>query len=342
MKKILTIRLGAVGDVLTVLPAVAAVRAMFPDAVIHHLVEAPAAPLLQGFRALDDLVVVQRKQIQTAAKRLNLAPLLTLRRQLAEAKYDLVIDFQGLMRSAWLAHFTNAAVRISKRNWKEMNPPFFTETVVPESNDNVVLQHLDLLRPLHPNRQRPALVHACPQTGGVEEAAAQAALALAKVDGPFVVVSPGSKWPQRAWPESLTVAVMKLLHTQGLNPLLVGGPNEDYLTQLGAAHDWPVSIDLSLRGLAALIGRARGFVGADSGPMHLADLLRIPSVVVFGPSAPQTYGPMFARHKSFRDPQFHSEHDFRGRSGVPYFSNIDAVAVVGALYDLMRVPSGVV
>lgn len=342
MMKILTIRLGAVGDVVTVLPALAAVRAMFPGAVIHHLVEAPAAPILHGFGALDDVVIVQRKEIQAAARRLKLSPLMSLRTRLAQAEYNLVIDFQGLLRSAWLAQSTHAPVRIAKRNWKEMNPPFFTQTVVPERSDNVILQHLDILRPLHPNRERPALVHACPQISGPDDAAAGATLSAAQLEGPFVVVCPGSKWPLRALPVGLTIAVMKLLHRQGMNPLLVGGPNEVYLTQVGAAHNWPVSIDLPLGGLTALIARARGFVGADSGPMHLADLLGIPSVVVFGPSAPQTYGPMFAPHRIFRDPQFQAEHDFRGRPGVPYFANIDATAVVSALYELMSVSSGVV
>lgn len=66
-RKVLTIRLGAVGDALTVLPAIAALRRLLPNAVIHHLVERGAAPVVQGLAQLDDVIVVPRDEVSHAS-----------------------------------------------------------------------------------------------------------------------------------------------------------------------------------------------------------------------------------------------------------------------------------
>lgn len=351
--RILTIRLGAIGDVVTCLPALHALRTRLPDATLHHLVEPPAAALLRVHPWIDSVIVAERKLIAQQAKRFSFEALGHLREQLRSNQYDIVIDWHGLMRSAYLAGGTASPVRVGRRYWPELTPLFYTSALVVEPSTrqlgstappvrNVVEDHMALAE--HAlfayGLAAPKLVCAPPpRAAGSSENRKRVDDLLRSLGfrSAPVVVAPGSKWPRRAWPNELVLAVGKLLAHRHVPFLLVGGPAEGGLAELAAESGWPVSLELDLPCLDILLQRCSAFVGADSAPMHIADMAETPSVVVFGPSSPERYGPRFARHKILRDGAFAHEHDFRGRPNVDYFAHIDATSVVDAVVEVRRV-----
>ncbi len=108
----------------------------------------------------------------------------------------------------------------------------------------------------------------------------------------YIVLAPGAGYETRVWPHF--VELCRKIRGEGL-PVVIVGASGDRWARLTAEKcsslSDPQIIDLvgktDLRSLVALIGRARGFVGNDSGPMHIADALNVPLVGIFGPTIPE-------------------------------------------------------
>ncbi len=105
---ILIVKTSAIGDVIHTLPSLWSLRAHFPDAQITWLVEESAADLLYGHPALNRVLVARRKTWLNDARAGRLSGavggLIQFIRQLRDTRYDLIIDFQGLIKSAiWVA-----------------------------------------------------------------------------------------------------------------------------------------------------------------------------------------------------------------------------------------------
>ncbi len=330
--RILTIRLGAVGDVLTTLPAIRALHEKFPNASLHHLVDESAAGIISGLTIIERTIVAPCQRLSAELKRGRLTTLLALRRTLREARYDLVVDFESLACSGILASFCHAPTRIGRARWRQLNPLFFNFRVPSDPQDNVVTQHLALLRPVLRPGELPVEM---PQSPPLDVGAAERALADLSINKPFVIVAPGSRRPHRALPEKLLTDIVARLMADGEPVLVIGGMFETALAELCARIGVPYSGNLSLPALAGVIARARAFIGADSAPMHIADMLRVPSVVIFGPSSPELYGPMFAPHRSLRDPRFAGRQYLRGQVDEPWFERVDATEVLHALQSLL-------
>lgn len=321
-ERVLTIRLGAVGDVLTTLPAVQALRSLLPRAKIYHLVEEGAADAIRGLSALDDVIVVPRAQISREAKRLSFRTFSLVRRELRARRIDFVVDFQNLLRSAVWKWASGADHGVVRRHWRELSPIAFDFRVPTSANDNVVLQHGELLKVLTPDGKRPAL-KACPPA--IDDAAwrtAREVVRASRLGSVYGVIAPGSRWPRRSLPKRIIVAAAKAMRRIGWEPLIIGGPNErGWIEPIASEVGAPFSVDLPLKPLFALIADAAGIVCADSGPLHAADMFERPTVAVFGPSAPELYGPAFAPAVVVRDERYAGQHSFRGKD-IDYFEAV--------------------
>jgi heptosyltransferase-2 len=162
-----------------------------------------------------------------------------------------------------------------------------------------IYYYLDLLRKLGLPTIEPELRFSL---SPAEKLAAKARLReLGADDGrPLVILNPGAAYgPAKRWPAERYAALAGLL-VRGRNAriLLTGSADESALTaEIAASLDEP-PIDLAgrttLRGLLALIGEAALFVTNDTGPMHMANALRIPVVAVFGPTEPRATAPFHA------------------------------------------------
>lgn len=133
-----------------------------------------------------------------------------------------------------------------------------------------------------------------------EDDEAEADLLLASrqgARGPLVVVHPGARSPARRWPAERFAAVADAL-AQELDATiaLTGGPDELEAVHLVESHMLTQPLQLagltSLGGLAAIIARAALMISNDTGPAHLADALKTPSVTIFGPADPERWAPL--------------------------------------------------
>jgi len=122
-----------------------------------------------------------------------------------------------------------------------------------------------------------------------------------QVQGGYWVVAPGAGWPGKCWPADRFSACCNRFKEP---VFLIGAKDEHALCESIAKEcgDHVVNIAgaTSLPGLAAVIDRARGFIGNDSGPMHIAAAVDTPSVTLFGPTPDSKWAPKGPRHRVVR------------------------------------------
>ena len=300
-EKILVVRLSALGDVVRCLPALAALRTALPQAQIGWVVETASADILQGHPDLDEVIVMPRKEWSRCAKNPLKIPgvLLEMRRFFRDLRgrgYDTAIDFQGNMRSAWVARRSGAGRRLGFASpaSKEGSARSCTQTYSPPDGAHRLTWNMGLLSLL--GIEDPEVRWRLPDLSG-QQAEVERIVAEMSGDGPLVVMHPGvSRFgAYKQWPaERFARLAARLRDECGARVLLTRGPGEEKLCldiARQAGEGISVAAMLSLRGLAALMGRADLFVGADTGPMHIAAAAGAPLVTIFGPKDEKFYGP---------------------------------------------------
>jgi heptosyltransferase I len=286
--RILIVRLSAIGDVIQTMPVACALRERFPDAFLAWAVEQRAGTLLQGHEALDDLILLPHGWLKSPRG------VWRLRRQLRNLRLDLTIDVQSLSRSAILAWLSGARRRIGFGDpWGRELSRWFNNERVDCRTTHVVDCYLELLRPL--GIESPAVRFQVPELEP-DRKTAEELISQLKLEGGFAIVNPGAGWPSKIWPVERYAAVARHLSQSWRLPALVlwAGQSERALAEQIAAAGGPtvhVAPPTTLPQLAALARRTRLFVGADTGPLHLAAAVGTPCVGLYGPWPASRHGP---------------------------------------------------
>jgi len=115
--------------------------------------------------------------------------------------------------------------------------------------------------------------------------------------GSYAVVHMGSGGLRKVWPVARWNALFEATHGFfGMPTVLLSGPADEalapFVAKCSAAWGWPVYSSAELRQLAALLSGAVFFMGCDSGVSHVAAAMKVPSIVVFGPTDPAVWAPL--------------------------------------------------
>jgi 3-deoxy-D-manno-octulosonic-acid transferase/heptosyltransferase-1 len=311
--KILIVKLSAIGDVIHTLPAVNALRAHYPGAHIAWVAEEAAAPLVKGHPALDRVIVSGRKRWAEALRsgyrrQETLREIGRFLRDLRDTRYDLVIDFQQLLKSGAVTALARGGVKVGfgpGMQHMEMSYLFLNRRIPSVSMEHHALsRNLMLLRALGVPASR--IVYRLPMDA-VDHEAAAALLKQAGIAGdrPLVAVNPVAQWKTKLWPNHRFAALAdRLIHDHGVDIVFTGGPDDrptvaDILSRMRRkAGD--LTGQTTLRTLAALYRRARMVISTDTGPMHLSAAVETPVVAIFGPTAPWRTGPFGPGHAVVR------------------------------------------
>ena len=293
--KILVVRLSSLGDILHLLPAVSDLHGHFPDAEIHWLVEPAFAELAGWHSAVTKGISVPlraHKKIWWKAPAL----LSKLRRQLQAEHYDIVLDAQGLLKSALLARLAGVPVlgfhAGSAR--ESLAAQFYQQTAkVPDG-----------LHVIEKNRQLVAKLFgadAAQQADfGLENFRQQQLLAVLNDElkemarQPYVVMLHGTTWNSKYWPESSWLELVHLLAQKGVRCMLPWGNESERLRaqrlQAAGGEHAQVLPKLSLTELVRVRLHARAFVSVETGIGHLAAVLDVPGIMLHGPTDPDYSG----------------------------------------------------
>jgi ADP-heptose:LPS heptosyltransferase len=296
--RLLIVRLGAIGDVLRLLPAVRRLRAFSPRLHLAWLVEDLAAPLLEEHPDIDERIVLSRAEIRGCGRspRLLAGLLRSLRRRLLAGRYDVAIDFQANLKSGLLTRLSGAPRRIgpSPRHGREMSFLFVNEWVdLSSATLNRVDRNLEIVGALGAANGpvEPSLPERPEEGRAAVSLLAEAGFPAA----PPVVLAPGTSARQayKRWPVESWSRLARLLGAAGIRTLVVWGPGEEPLARQVAAGSEAARLapPTGLRLMAAVLRRSALFVGADTGPMHLAWVVGCPVVALFGPTDPRINAP---------------------------------------------------
>lgn len=294
-QNILIIKPSALGDVVHALPAFGALRAAFPKAKITWLIRPEFAPLLDCVPGLDETLLFDRKKIGRWYTPAGWEALRDFVRQLRQRQFDLVLDLQGLFRTALFSKLSGCPVRVGMANAREGAPLFYTHRVPPPTDS---LQMTDRYRTL-----LAAIGVTDFSAPGTLLPPAKAAESVSRllgsaglVPGRFAVVIPGSAHPSKCWPvERFSAVAERLTKDYGLPIAAVGTAGEkkvvEALQQVCAVPIADFSGQTTIPQLVALLGQAALVVSNDTGPGHIAAALRTPTVLIFGPTNPNWVAP---------------------------------------------------
>lgn len=290
-RRILIIRLSALGDVVMASGLIPALRQRYPDAQLSWLVEPAAVPLLQHNPRLHEVIVWPRNEWQRLWRERRLAELWrcmrNFRRELKSRHFDLVLDAQGLLKSGIWAWLSGAPERLGLLS-KEGSQWLMTERLEPPANPakpisaeyRFLAQHLGA--PAEAFRLDLAI-------GEQPRIAAAQALEAAGVQAPYCVLCAFTTRPQKHWFEDRWAMLAQRLLQQGLTPVLLGGPDDmDAAQRIAASSPGLVNLTgrLKLDQSAATIAGSALLIGVDTGLTHMGSALNIPTVALFGATRP--------------------------------------------------------
>jgi heptosyltransferase-1 len=291
--RVLIVRVGAMGDVLHALPAVAALRAARPEWTIDWVVDPRWSPLLvnsQGSGPLVSRVHLAETKLWSRAPLswATLQSVLALRAALRAQPYDLVVDMQGTLRSAVIGRMAGAQTLAGYRHPREASAARLYGLRIPRGGTHVVQQGAALLGEACGVDLKP-IPFALPRQDWAETWAETEAV----ISRPLCLLGAGGGWGAKQWPVELYGALAKQLRDLGFDVAVNAPRMEDAVARdvVAASEGAARRIVCNVAGLVALLRRTDLCVGGDTGPMHLAAALAVPLVALFGPTDPARNGP---------------------------------------------------
>jgi len=299
-QKILIIRISSLGDIVNVLPAVACLKKRYPLAAIDWLVSSNYVNLLENNPDINRIIPWDRElwrtqQLLSAARKMT-----ELIRQLRRREYDVAYDFQNQFRSGLLACAAKIPRRIGFEDSPEHNSIFYTEKVGIISLKTVhVLEKALLLAGFSPADKKE--FHIKPDARDIGHVEGLLKSLPAELDGPIITVCPSARWVTKRWPPQYFAELVTRLVDKLKARIIFIGSNSDIaiIEKIAAFKDFPylsAAGKTTMRQLAYLISLSRITITNDSGPMHVAAAMGVPTVSIFGPTDPVLTGPYGRNH----------------------------------------------
>ncbi|HQM34101.1 MAG TPA: glycosyltransferase family 9 protein [Candidatus Hydrogenedentes bacterium] len=282
--RILIIRLSAIGDVVRVLPALQILRDALPDAHIDWVVEKKSADVCRDHPSLDGIIVFDRPEgAWNAAK-----SFLALCNAIRNRRYDIVIDFHGILKSGLLAWASRAPKRYGFARPRSQEGNFlFTNrrSGLPSHTLNRVEENMILCEAVVPARAGcpSATIEVPPEVQEVVDDYVDRTFEAGKR---LVAVHAPIDRREKRWPLDYFAEVCDLLIADGrFEVMLTWGPGQQHIAQtvFARCRRGPVIAPETpdLKHYAGLVGRANLYVGGDTGPMHIAAAMGTPVVAIF-------------------------------------------------------------
>jgi len=283
-RRILIVKPSALGDVAHSLPFLDVMVKRFPDARIDWVIAKGLEGVLENHPLIERLWVIDKgkwKKIFNISD--TIRELRTLFRDLADQEYDLVVDLQGLLRSAVIAHYSRAKVSVGFSDAREGAPFFYTHKIKGGKDIHAVDRYLKIAQYLGcdigtvnfamPNFDpNPQILKLLPEK--------------------YFVMAPSAMAEAKRWQPERFGQLASIL------------PYESII--IGTNHDIPLANEVldhakdnarslcgmtNLSELMAVIKNAVLCITNDTGPMHIAAALNTPVAAIFGPTNPIRTGP---------------------------------------------------
>jgi predicted lipopolysaccharide heptosyltransferase III len=330
--KILLLQLKRIGDLVLTTPAVATLRASFPEAKLTLVVSSECADLLPAITNVDSVLMARRNLRDIA-----------LFFSTAARRFDYCVDFTRNDRSASLALLSGAPRRVVSyrvRQQSKTRARAYTDFVNVRMRDmHTIDYNLALLEPLGARDASTAPHLDLPKFAYEKADALRREWNITKS---YVVLHPGSARKEKLWDPARWAEVIEYFgRNNGIKLVLTSGPSRDEQAHIAAIKSKTQQqiIDFSgktdLLTLAALIEQARLLVTVDSAPVHLAAATSTPQVILFGPTNPFHWRPRESPAVVLQGDSVAPVTEFSPVRPRIAMSHISTQAVIGAMDSLL-------
>lgn len=295
MPHVLVVKTSSLGDVIHTLPALTDAAAALPGVRFDWVVEEAFAEVPAWHPAVDRVIPV-------AVRRWRKHPLRAWRSgewrffkgQIGEARYDAVIDAQGLLKSAWLTRYARGPrYGLDKQSAREPLASRFYQHRIPVAKGQ-------------PAVERTRQLFAAALGYSLSGDKGQYSLSFRGERQRTVVLLHGTTWDSKHWPEASWKALAALLAEAGFRALLPWGNDverqrAERIATIAGAEVLP---RLSLTALAEQLATAAACVSVDTGLGHLAAAVDTPTVALFGPTNAALTG-FYGQNQRYLQSEYH-------------------------------------
>jgi len=269
--KIAIVKLSAMGDIIHAMVALQYIKKVKPNIQIDWIVEEGFTQILEHNPHIDNILTVNLKAIKN--DKLALFKEIKKVKNYSKNSYDLVIDAQGLLKSAITAKLLGKRVAGFSKNSirEEIASLFYNQTIEINYASNAIDRNLKvLLEPLNISISKEDILNKSPFLYSPKT----------KKNG-YILFVVGASVKNKIYPKKLFLEVAK-----GLNrPILVIWSNDkerEVATYLNQLHHVTIADKMNLNELKSVVANATLVIGGDTGPTHMAWGLNIPSITLFG------------------------------------------------------------
>ncbi|MBF0472833.1 MAG: glycosyltransferase family 9 protein [Nitrospirae bacterium] len=288
-QKILIVKPSALGDVIHSLPFLYALKSRFPNAAIHWVIAKGLEGLLSNHPLIDKLWIINKgswkktSNISTTIKELKI-----LFHDLKEQNYDLVIDLQGLLRSAIITHFSKSKASVGFSDAREFAPFFYRHKIIGGKDIHAVDRYLKIAKYLDCNID--SINFAMPEFDPIPQI-------IKTLPDKYIVMIPSAMAAAKRWSPERFGALASILPYKSV---IIGSAQDIPISEivLNQANNNAISLcgKTNLSELMAVIKNAAFCVTNDTGPMHIAAAQNVPIAAIFGPTNPIRTGPYGANN----------------------------------------------
>lgn len=309
-KSILIIKLSAIGDVVHALPLLEVLRKNFPEARIDWVVEEESSQIVDEHKGIDNVIISHRKSwqkrfLKRGERSTALREIMQFLRELRSKEYELVIDLQGLFKSAILVALSKGKRKIGFAGGREGSSLFLTEKPFYVDYDQHALDRY-LATAEYLKCEKDSWKSDIPIRES-DKRSIDRFLHDKGIEGRMLVaINPMAKWKTKLWESEKFAILADRLQKELSCEIIFTGSRQDRAKIdeiIERMDEKPINLagKTNLKELAYLYSVCQLQVSTDTGPMHIAAAMGCPVVALFGPTAPWRTGPYGKGHRVIRE-----------------------------------------
>lgn len=286
--------MSSLGDVIHTLPLVSILKRGLPNSTIDWVVNEEYTILLEGNPYISEVIPFKRKDwLSWKGFFKNIIEIKRFAMNLKRKHYDLVIDVQGLFKSALVVAMASGKKTIGFSNAREFASFFYDVKIYGNYNLHAVERYLQIAEMLNLSWEKKDLEFNVPSKEDDKKRLLEKLGNLK--DRKLVVFSPFSRWQTKLWDEKKFQELEELLKKENYEVVWVGSPEEKL--SIKVKNNFVGKLDLLE--LYELMKLSSFVITCDSGAMHIASAADANIFAFFGPTSPKRTGPYTIKGKSF-------------------------------------------
>lgn len=308
--RVLIVKTTSLGDIIHLLPGLTDAQEAIPGITFDWVVEGSFQEVPRWHNAVDRVIPVRFRQWRKQPfSKTTKAAWREYKKSLRERQYDMVIDAQGLIKSAFLARKAlGPRYGLNFRSaWEPLASLAYHHRVSVDPTAHAVIRMRRLMAE--------CLGYTCPTTTpdyginaeNIADNSQLADLRAEKIDfEKSIIFIHGTTWTTKEWPVEYWKQLLNIVAGSGYQVLIPWGNEQEFQRAKTIALAHPsarVLPKLTLSGITAVLANSRAAVAVDTGIGHLAAALALPTVSLYGPTDPLATGTMGANQVHL-NPQF--------------------------------------